>query len=462
MTPAGPVVIDFDGILSQYTGNAILDRLLCIAESTSSVDVAREALQKTKSVLERVDEFSKPVTLNEVAYERARALARELHINDVEFKREWLEDNSKRARAELEKLDSELSDLLAERVNENLRMQFVELGDHYYDRGDLKNAVANYMRTRDYCSTPKHIVSTCLNVMAVSLEMKNFAHVNIHATKAHNALDEIAHDDGGVNILRAKVFCASGIANLRMNRYKDAALSFTSVPLEIGTSYANVCSARDVALYGTLCALATFNRTELLDLVLNNKKSAFRAHLEAASDVREVVNNFYDSKYTTCFAALDGMRLLLTHDLHLREHVAGLYKRIRERALIQYCQPYISVDLEVMASAFNTSSGDLQLELATLIESEKISARIDCQSNTLTASSANTRTAVLAQIIADGEHHERETRSALLRLSLLRHDVVVRAPNAGDDDGLRAGVKPSRAIGMDLTMASISERHAMH
>ena len=187
--------------------------------------------------------------------------------------------------------------------------------------------------------------------------MNNFAHVGVHATKAHRALDDMADgDDESVLVSRAKVFCACGIANLRLGRYKDAANDLSSIPVEISTSYASVCSARDVALYGALCALATYNRTELRDIVLNNKKNAFRAHLEAASDVREIVNTFFESKYTTLFTALERLRPWLEHDLHLREHITSLYKRIRDRALIQYCEPYISVDLEIMASAFNTTS----------------------------------------------------------------------------------------------------------
>ena len=54
---------------------------------------------------------------------------------------------------------------------------------------------------------------------------------------------------------------------------------------------------------------------------------------------------------------------------------------------------------------------------------------------------------------------EQQTRAALLRLSLLRNDVVVRANGAGaakDDGG--AGVKPSRISSMDVSMSTLGER----
>ena len=45
------------------------------------------------------------------------------------------------------------------------------------------------MRTRDHCSNPKHVICTCLNVMAVSMELDNFSHVNVYANKAASSLD---------------------------------------------------------------------------------------------------------------------------------------------------------------------------------------------------------------------------------------------------------------------------------
>ena len=428
MSPSStsPVVVDFDAILSQYTGNAIVDRLLCVAERANDVKVSTEALKHVKKALERVDEFSKPTTSNGCAYERAMKLAEKLGLGDAGFSRAWLEENDARANAELEKLESGLSDLFsAERVKEHVRMQYVELGDHYYDRGDLKNALTCYMRTRDHCSNPKHVIFMCLSVMAVSLELENFAHVNVYANKAASSLDLLGDDDG-VTAIKAKIACACGIALLRTKRFKEAAVNFTNIPTEVGTSYASVCSARDVATYGALCALASFDRQSLQSLVLENNKGAFRAHLEAASDIREVVNDFYNARYTSCFSTLNAMRRTLELDLHLGQHIDELYRLVRERAMIQYTVPYVTVDLTVMAESFNTDAVSIVEELATLIEKNKIEARIDSKNKTLVPSCRNERAVMFKQVLQDADDYEIGTRSALLRLSLLKHDVVVR------------------------------------
>ena len=53
----------------------------------------------------------------------------------------------------------------------------------------LQNAFKCYVRARDYCTTPKHIVAMCLNVIKVCLEMNNYVHVNNYVQKAEQAPD---------------------------------------------------------------------------------------------------------------------------------------------------------------------------------------------------------------------------------------------------------------------------------
>lgn len=49
-----------------------------------------------------------------------------------------------------------------------LRRGHDDLGDHYLDCGDLSNALKCYSRARDYCTSGKHVVNMCLNVIKVS------------------------------------------------------------------------------------------------------------------------------------------------------------------------------------------------------------------------------------------------------------------------------------------------------
>lgn len=51
----------------------------------------------------------------------------------------------------------------------NSRRGYDDLGSHYLNMGDLNNALKNYGKVRDYCSSARHIVNMCLNVIKVCL-----------------------------------------------------------------------------------------------------------------------------------------------------------------------------------------------------------------------------------------------------------------------------------------------------
>ena len=153
-------------------------------------------------------------------------------------------------------------------------------------------------------------------------------------------------------------------------------------------------------MYGGLCALATYDRSQLHKQVLVS--NTFKLFLELEPQLRDVIINFYESKYGKCLKQLEEMKDNMMLDIYLASHVNALFSMIRSRSLVQYfryiiisCQiliqyiciffnnllyyisPYSSADLRLMASSFNTSVAALEDELMTLILDGKIQARID-------------------------------------------------------------------------------------
>ena len=53
----------------------------------------------------------------------------------------------------------------------------------------LQSAFKCYQRTRDYCTTSKHILSMCLNVIRVSISMGNYLNVSNYVQKAETTPD---------------------------------------------------------------------------------------------------------------------------------------------------------------------------------------------------------------------------------------------------------------------------------
>jgi COP9 signalosome complex subunit 1 len=143
-------------------------------------------------------------------------------------------------------------------------------------------------------------------------------------------------------------------------------------------------------------------------------------------EVRELIHDFYASRYASCLGYLQKLKPNLLLDIHLYDHVETLYEQIRHRALIQYTNPFISVDLNTMASAFKTSVAGLEKELAALITENQIQARIDSHNKILYARHADQRNATFQRVLQTGSDLQRETKALLLRANLMRHDFVMK------------------------------------
>ncbi|KAK1373925.1 hypothetical protein POM88_030118 [Heracleum sosnowskyi] len=125
-----------------------------------------------------------------------------------------------------------VSELNANRTNlikESIRMGYNDFGDFYYAHGALGDAFKNYVRTRDYCTTAKHIIHMCLNAILVSIEIGQFTHVTSYVSKAEQSPEAVEP------IVAAKLRCAAGLAHLEAKKYKLAARMLLMSKLEPST-----------------------------------------------------------------------------------------------------------------------------------------------------------------------------------------------------------------------------------
>ncbi|KAF3520510.1 hypothetical protein DY000_02061868 [Brassica cretica] len=285
-------------------------------------------------------------------------------------------------------------------IKESIRMGHNDFGDFYYACGLLSDAFKNYVRTRDYCTTAKHIIHMCMNAILVSIEMGQFTHVSSYVNKAEQNPETLDP------IVAAKLRCASGLAHLELKKYKLAARKFLDVSPELGNSYNEVIAPQDAK-------------------VIDNIN--FRDFLELVPEVRELINDFYSSRYASCLEYLGSLRANLLLDIHLHDHVDTLYDQIRKKALIQYTLPFVSVDLSRMADAFKTSVSGLEKELEALITDNQIQARIDSHNKILYARHADQRNATFQKVLQMGNEFDRDVRSMMLRANLLKHEYHARA-----------------------------------
>ncbi|XXG76081.1 hypothetical protein AAC387_Pa08g0508 [Persea americana] len=406
--------MDVEAYASLYSGRTKISRLLFIAERCNNQTMLLEAFRMAFDETKKGEDTQ---LCREVAAKIDGRLGPAYSINHA-----WVYGVDHRADLRREKLESELNNYKTNLIKESIRMGYNDFGDFYYAHGLLAEAFKSYVRTRDYCTTSKHIVQMCLNVILVSIEMGQFVHVTNYVSKAEQTPEVLDP------VTVAKLKCAAGLAHLDAKKYKLAARKFLETGPELGNNYSEVIAPQDVATYGGLCALACFDRTELKNKVIDNIN--FRNFLELVPEVRELINDFYASRYASCLEYLENLKGNLLLDIHLHDHVETLYGQIRHKAIIQYTNPFISVDLHTMAGAFKTTVAGLEKELEALITDNQIQARIDSHNKILYARHADQRNATFQRVLQTGIQFDRDVRAMLLRASLVKHEYNHRAASS--------------------------------
>jgi len=230
--------------------------------------------------------------------------------------------------------------------------------------------------------------------------------------------------------LDARFNAAHGLYHLRDANYPAAARAFMNVTADLKNNYKEVVSANDVTHYACLCALASFSRRELYQVLENE---SFRRMLDLEPAWIDIIQGYQSSKYAECFKKLEAMKNDMLLDIYMAKHFKKLEVKIRDRALIQYVRPFVSVKIPIMAKAFGMDSATLEGCLAELIGDERIQARIDSANKVVYARNADQRNATFQKTLSVGTAYVRNVKSMLMRMSLIKNEFAVRHPKSGKD-----------------------------
>jgi COP9 signalosome complex subunit 1 len=172
----------------------------------------------------------------------------------------------------------------------------------------------------------------CLSIIDIALEMQNYGSVRNHVVKAEAALEsqgtssktkdkasqgrlpgmvtsasdrEVDAKDREKNAISQRLAVASGVAEMGQRNYLRAARSLLQVSslAKSEDSGGHFVPANEIALYATLCGLATFDRVELKKRVIDNGE--LRGLLELEPHLREVLASFHDNRYRQALEALE-------------------------------------------------------------------------------------------------------------------------------------------------------------
>ncbi|KAG7290610.1 hypothetical protein NEMBOFW57_000613 [Staphylotrichum longicolle] len=407
-----PPKFDLDLYIQNYKGRTRFDRLFLIGRS--SVPLCVDALKASIAEAKR----GRDTQRYREAVECLRIAAPS--DQDATFDQTWLETQEKANKAETNRLLTELKGYKNNLIKESIRMGHEDLGKHLESIGDLNAAAEAYSKMRPDVSTPKQFLDVGKHLVRVSIQRREWGMVSAHLSKMGGA--QHAEEEKAV---QPYLKIAQGIALLGQEKYKEAAQSFLLADSAVSaSSYSELASQSDVASYGGLLALASMGRDELQHNVLDNAQ--FRTFLEQAPHIRRAVAQFVSGRYSACIAILESYRPDYLLDIYLQKHIATIYSQIRSKCIVQYLIPFSCVSMDTMNKAFGGPGQSIEDELADMIQSGALEARINTIDNLVTTKAANPRAQMQESALRVTENYERQALDRLRRMGLAAAELELK------------------------------------
>jgi COP9 signalosome complex subunit 1 len=422
LTVVDPPKFDLESYISNYEGHTRLDRLHFIGVTSAylSTDAFHMAIAEAKQGKDTARYLKLTEDFNEVSPNDPMAMT------DMG----WVEQKNREVKAEQEKLEHELKSYKNNLIKESIRMGNEDLGHFYYACGDYGNASKAYLRMRENCTSTKHIADLNLRLVYVSVALKSWTAVQAHVVKldvAQLKAEERIKVDPVVSV-------CSGLAQMCTHNFREAATQFLTTPPSFVTLeplagikwQKEILTGNDVAVYGGLCALASMDRSDLQDHVLQNND--FRNFLELEPHIRRAISLFCSSKYSACLEVLEGYRTDYLLDIYLAPVLHDIYRAIRTKCIVQYFIPFSCVTLDEMARKFQTTGAGqkIETELLEMIIAGVLNARIDLVDRLLISPPTNPRYTVHSDALAMAERYDQTLRLRLTRMNMLGAGLELR------------------------------------
>ncbi|KDQ06293.1 hypothetical protein BOTBODRAFT_60691 [Botryobasidium botryosum FD-172 SS1] len=428
---------DLDAYMGAYTGRTAISRLLYISEASRMLapQALLQAIKLLKSTQDTTTYLSAVQTYNSLP-----SVSKPISVDT-----RWVDQTQANVANESERLEVELKSYLSNMIKESTRMGHRDLANHFAALGDYQSAILHYNKSREYSTTSRHILEQCLSVLELVIEHQNYAHIATYVFKAEGALDipsptakkasltqtlppqtaaQAAQASSDHAKVQAKLDFASALAHMTAGRYDKAAYQFSKLGKGLSDWFGTVISPADVAIYATMCALAGLSRSAIKASLLENDTFGF--YLQQESYVRELLDAYMASKFKLVLELLEKHSTRHLLDIHLGALWPDMQKRITNRSLVMYFQPFSSVRLDKMATAFGFELVELERLVVALIQDGSIKARVDSHNKILKARDLDQRALTYNQAFKAGAEMEASTRKLLLRMKLMQADLIVK------------------------------------
>lgn len=243
----------------------------------------------------------------------------------VPFDAFWVEDNTMEAALLRQELNAELNFKKSNSGTTYVRRILEEIGDYHVNCGNLQLAIKFYARTRPYCTSSENVINMFCKLIRVSIYMANWWHVLSYIEEAKQ------YASGFSNLAKHvpnRLSCAAGLANIGLKNYNTAAHCFLKTPFE-GYEYDDIVAPQDVAYFGVLCALATFELPTLQSDCLDSK--TFKPFLDQSPKIWAILATYMADDFNRYVNLLHEIEHRVRLDVYLAPHVDTLYKKIMSK-----------------------------------------------------------------------------------------------------------------------------------
>ncbi|KAL6763621.1 26S proteasome regulatory complex [Haematococcus lacustris] len=220
-----------------------------------------------------------------------------------------------------------------------------------------------------------------------------------HKVKVQLARAKQLCDEGGDWERKNKLKVYQAVFAMYSRDFKQASALFQDA---IATfSATELFSYQQVIFYVVVTSIIALDRVELKAKVVDAPE--ILTAIGQTPHLKEYLDSLYSCQYQVFFRAFNEIITLIKSDPYLAAHVRYYMREVRVVAYAQFLESYKSVTLASMAAAFDVSPSFIDLELAGLIVSGRLNAKIDKVAGVIETNRPDAKNALYHDSIKKGD-----------------------------------------------------------
>jgi len=420
---------DLQSYIGEYQGRSRILRLMFIADRCPS---ARE--YATKLLMRAAETTGQDALIDIRLYRDIFKYGKQYLSTSPEPDTKYINQTMHNNTIRRTKLEDEIQKWRNLTQKENSRLAHLHNAAFLSRLGEFELAIHKLVDAKEYASTPEELIECQVQIIFTSVRQGSLSHVQYEANRL------FVTNEGSQALtltIRSQVHACMGLYFLRNEKFNLACSHFLQAT-RLGKFF-NILSKRDVGVYAALCALAVLKRNQLKVQVLDN--APIMGYLERAPVVKKLVYAMHGSKYSVVMETLRKLMKDFRLDYYLHNVAEALVNAVRGKALVQYFEPFSSMNLSRMAKDFGVGLPHIEEELHKAILSGQVKGKIDLANHTLLEHQDVTdRHTILKEIVEEGEAFCREAAVVLCNLSLTANKMELNKNHPSDDLGEEGGL----------------------